>query len=195
MQDDDNDSQQPVGSTTSAPEDSPVIVDAEESEAPAPDVDENQPQEVSWTASEFIAHEKSVGWYISLGLAALVVATAIFLITKDKISVVVVVVGALILGVYGGHQPRQLAYRLDAQSLSIGDKHHSYEEFRSFSIIPEGALSSIIFMPLKRFALPVTIYYAPDDKDKIVAMLSDCLPFDEEHKHDAIDRLMRRIRF
>jgi hypothetical protein len=154
-----------------------------------------EPREVAWTASEFVAHDKSAGWYVSLGLAAVVVAVVIYLITKDKVSVAVVIVGALVLGVYGGHQPRELDYRLDAHSLSIGDKHHSYEEFRSFAVVPEGALSSIIFMPLKRFALTTTIYYAPDDEDKIVSLLADRLPIDEDHKHDAIDRLMRRIRF
>jgi hypothetical protein len=49
-------------------------------------------------------------------------------------------------------------------------------------------------MPLKRFATLTTVYYAPEDEDKIVNLLSKHLPL-EEHKLDAVDHLMQRIRF
>jgi hypothetical protein len=149
---------------------------------------------VTWTASEFIAHAKSLGWYVVLVAGTAVFAAAVYLLTRDRISVVVIVVAALLLGVYANHKPRQMEYRLDGRGLTIGDKHFSYDQFRSFSVLPEGAFSSIVFMPLKRFALTTTIYYAPEDEDKIVNLLSDHLPLDERG-HDAIDRLMHRIRF
>lgn len=149
---------------------------------------------ISWTASEFIAHAKSFGWYAVLGLAAAVFAALIYLLTKDFVSVGVVLVAALLLGIYAGHQPRQLEYRLDGRSLTIGKKRFGYHQFRSFSVLPEGGVSSIVFMPMKRFAVPITIYYPPEDEDKIVALLADRLPL-EEGGHDAIDRLMHRIRF
>jgi hypothetical protein len=151
-------------------------------------------QTITWTASEFVAHAKSLGWYVGLAAAAAVLTAAIFLITRDFVSVGVVIIGAILLGIYGGHQPRQLQYQLDTSGLGIGQKHFGYDQFRSFSIIPEGAFDSIVFMPLKRFAIPTTIYFAPEDKDKIVTMLVDRVPF-EERGHDAIDRLMQRIRF
>ncbi len=61
-------------------------------------------------------------------------------------------------------------------------------------MVPEGAFSSVVFMPLKRFAPPRTIYYAPEDEDRIVGLLVNRLPL-EEHRADAVDGLMRRIRF
>ncbi len=150
--------------------------------------------DVSWTASEFIAHEKSAGWYAMLGLAAVIIAAIVFLLTKDKISTTVVIFGALTLGVYGSRQPRQLDYTVDSSGIKIGQKFHAYDEFRSFAILPEGAFSSIVFMPLKRFAPLTTIYYAPADEDKIVALLAERLPL-EERQLDAVDQFMRRIRF
>jgi hypothetical protein len=39
-------------------------------------------------------------------------------------------------------------------------------------VVPEGAFNSIVFMPLKRFAVPLSIYYDPKDEDKIIAVLS-----------------------
>lgn len=151
-------------------------------------------QPVSWTASEFIAHEKSGGWYLGLLVASVVLAALVYLLTKDGISASVVVVGALFLAIYAGRQPRQLEYSLDNQGVSIGGKYFPYVGFRSFSIVDEGAFSSIVFMPLKRFAATTTIYYAPDDEDKIIDLISAHLPH-EEHKPDPVDNLMRRIRF
>jgi hypothetical protein len=98
------------------------------------------------------------------------------------------------LGFYAAHQPRQLEYEIGRRGLSIGGKYHGYDEFKSFSILPEGAFSSIVFMPLKRFAPPITIYYAPEDEEKILAVLSGSLPY-EEPRRDAVDSLMKRIRF
>jgi hypothetical protein len=159
------------------------------------DPDEADPdQVVTWTASEFVAHAKSAGWYAALGLAAIAGAALIYLMTKDYISVAVILIAGMLLGVYAGHKPREMQYRLDFRGLTVGDKHFGYSEFRSFSVLPEGAFSSIVFMPLKRFAIPTTIYYAPEDENKIVDLLSDHLPL-EEGGHDAIDRLLHRIHF
>jgi hypothetical protein len=151
-------------------------------------------QSVTWTASEFVAHDKSGGWYISLLAGTLVLAVLFFFLTKSLVTVAVVAVSGLLLGIYGARQPRQLEYRLDNRGVDVGPKHHGYDEFRSFSVVPEGAFESIVFMPLKRFAVPTTVYYAADDESKILAILTDQLPF-EEHRGDAVESLMRHIRF
>ena len=149
---------------------------------------------IVWTASEFIAHEKDSGWYMKLGLVAVLLTALIYFITRDVVNAGVVALVCLILGAYAGRTPRQLTYRVDAEGIQIGDKWHGYDEFRSFAIMPENAFSSIALLPLKRFAPMTSIYYAPDDEDAIVGMLSQALPM-EERKHDAVDRLMQRIRF
>lgn len=149
---------------------------------------------VTWTASEFIAHDKSMGWYLALATASIVIAGLVFLLTRDKVSVGVILIAGLLLGVYGSHQPRKMEYVVDSTGLSVGDKRHGYHEFKSFSLVEEGAVKGVMFMPLKRFAVPITVYYAPADEEKIMAILSARLPF-EEHRADAIDALMRRIRF
>lgn len=149
---------------------------------------------ISWTASEFVAHEKSSGWYLGLTAIAAVVACFVFLITRDIISTVVVLVGAAAFGILGSRKPRQQQYILDVGGLTIGQKRYDFGQFRSFSVVPEGAFSSIVFMPLKRFAQLTTIYYAPEDEDKIVDIISQSLPF-EERPADAVDSLMKRVRF
>jgi len=186
----------PVPSTltpeTPEPAEQP-LPDDPSSEPDSPPID-NDDQSVTWTASEFVVHDKSAGWYAMLAVGVLLLAALIFIIIRDLVSVTVVIIAGLLLGVYGSHKPRQLEYRIDKRGVGIGKRHYVYDEFKSFSVVPEGAFASIVFMPLKRFAVPTTIYYAPADEDRILAVLSDQLPF-EEHRSDAVDSLMRHIRF
>lgn len=149
---------------------------------------------VSWTASEFIAHEKTVGWYGMLALATGVVGGLIFLVTRDFISTSMVIFGAILFGIYANRQPRQLPYRLDQRGLHIGQRYYDLGQFRSFSVVQEGAFASIILMPLRRFAPLTPIYYAPEAEDKIVDILASQLPY-AEYRHDVVERLMRQIRF
>lgn len=149
---------------------------------------------IAWTASEYIAHHKSPGWYATLAASAVAAAFLVWLLTKDKISAAVVLFGALMLGIYAGRQPRQLEYLIDETGLTIGEKYYPYDSFRSFAVVAEGAFSSIIFMPLKRFAPAISIYYAPQDEAAIVDLLAVRLP-SEDLRKDPIDRLMSRIRF
>ena len=151
-------------------------------------------QKITWTASEFIAHDKSVSWYVVLSLVTVVLGAVVFLLNRDFISVSVVIISGLLLGAYAGHQPRSLEYALNNGGLSIGQKHYSYDKFKSFSIMKEGAFSSIMFMPLKRFAVALMVHYAPEDEEKILSILAERLPM-EEPRYDLVDSLMRRIRF
>lgn len=149
---------------------------------------------VSWTASEFIAHQKSFSWYALLVLITAVVAAAIFFLTKDKVSTTVVVLAAIVFGVYASRKPRTIGYKVDNAGLTIGQKFYDYGQFRSFAIMDEGAFSSIVFMPLQRFLPLITVYYDPKDEQRIVDTLSDQLPLDT-HKLGLLDQFMRRIRF
>jgi hypothetical protein len=149
---------------------------------------------ITWTASEFVAHEKSAGWYTLLLTGAAIFAAVVYLLTKDFISTAVVLVAAILLAVFGSHTPREQQYMIDNQGIGIGPKHYSFDDFKSFAVASEGAFSSLVFMPLKRFAIPLTVYYAPKDEERILNVVSTQLPL-EEHRLDAVDNLMRRIRF
>jgi hypothetical protein len=190
----------------SAPAEQPAAQPSYAVEAPAPDQQApehdynsgpaSQPTggSIAWTASELIAHSKTPGWYGTLFAAAVVIAALVWFFTKDIFSSVIVVLALGVLAAYASRTPRELEYAVDEEGLMIGQKHYDYASFKSFSIIPEGHFSSIELMPLKRFSPPITIYYDPADEDAIAGALASHLPF-EHHKRDAIDQLMRRIRF
>ncbi|MGH7195921.1 MAG: hypothetical protein ACREGA_04040 [Candidatus Saccharimonadales bacterium] len=174
----------PVNNLTSdVPADAPA-----EREKPA----EIQP--ITWSASEFVAHKKSVGWYAALALVAIVLAAASYFLTHSIASTVVVPLVALAFGYYAARQPRVLNYQLDARGLTVAEKLYAFGDFKSFALVNEGAFSSILLLPLKRFVPPLSIYFAPDDQPKIMNVLQACLPI-ENYQPDYIDRLMRRVRF
>ena len=160
-----------------------------------PMVDSPAPADtITWTASEYIAHHKSPRWYAMLGLAAVIIALIVWAATRDTISALVVLVGAGVLGGYGARQPRELQYRLDVDSLTIGGKNYDLNAFRSFTVDDQQAIACVNLMPLKRFAPGLSIYFDPSNEDSIIEILALRLPL-EDHQPDLLDRLMRHIRF
>lgn len=150
---------------------------------------------VSWTASEFIAHDKSPGWYMVLAITTVIVAAITYLVTRrDEISTGMVLIVGVFFGAIASRKPRELTYTVDDKGVQIGPKNYPYSLLRSFSVVQEAGLESIWLMPLKRFMPMLTIYFAPDDEQKIVNALSQHLP-EENHQPDSVDRLMHKVRF
>lgn len=149
---------------------------------------------VAWTASEFIAHNKSAGWYMLLGLGTLALAAVVYLLTQDKISTAMVMIVAVIFGIFAARKPRELDYSVDSSGIHIRAKSYPYGSFRSFAIVQEEAVESIWLMPLKRFMPIISIYFEPADGKKIAEVLSKFLPI-ENRQPDPVDKLMHRLRF
>lgn len=149
---------------------------------------------VTWTASEYVAHEKTISWYLALSAATILFAALIYFLTKELLSPVVILVMGLAFGAFAARQPEELTYVLDGSALHVGQKSFPYAQFKSFTIIEEGAIHSIVLMPMQRFMPPLSVYFDPADEDKIADALSSYLPY-EDRKQDYIDRLMRKVRF
>lgn len=155
---------------------------------------EDSSQGVSWTASEFVAHNKSAEWYMAVGIVAVLLAVIVYFMSHDIISVVITLIVAIIFGIGASRQPRQMQYAVSDNGVSIGAHFYPYGSFRSFTVASEGPFRSIVFMPLKRFMPPISIYFDPADEQRIGEILADHLPM-HEHREAATDKLMRRIRF
>ena len=149
---------------------------------------------VSWTASEFIAHDKDAMWYMWLFGGSLLLTALIYLISRDFVTVVVIMMITAMIAVVGSRKPSSVQYDLSSDGLSVGSMHHNFADFRSFSIVEEGAINSIWLKPLARFKPMVVLYYSPEDEDKIVNTLSIFLPH-EQRELDAVERASRRLRF
>lgn len=149
---------------------------------------------ISWTASEFIEHQKPRGWYVLVVFCGLAISAGLYFILHDMITTVVVAIAALLFGVGGARKPNSRNYSLSPDGLHIGEKIYPYSTFKAFSVIEEGVIDSIEFVPLKRLMPSISIYFPPEQEEQIVSLLADYLPH-EDRDHDPIDRLMKRMHF
>jgi len=151
-------------------------------------------EDISWSASEFIAHDKSVFWYLMLSLITLVIAVLIYILTRDKISTLVILVVGGTIGFYAARKPRLLDYKIDHSGLTIQAKLFSYDAFKSFAIVEDSAIPNIVLMPLKRFMPVLSIYLDPTTGEEVTKVLSERIPQDLHHQA-IIERFMQRVRF
>ena len=149
---------------------------------------------ITWSASEYVSHQKNISWYIALGAGAAVMTLIIFLVTRSLMSSLVIALSFIVLGIFAARQPDTKQYEIGENGIRVGDKSFPYSIFKSFSVMQEDAIDSIWLRPLKRFMPTTVIYCAPDDEEKIVMMLENFLP-EEDREQDVIDRISRRIRF
>lgn len=149
---------------------------------------------VYWSASEYIEHEKDIRWYGALIGGGVLLTALIFVITRDYLASAVVLLAIISIAVFAGRKPDTKQYSVDESGVKIGEKTYTYSQFRSFSLVEEGAINSIWLKPLKRFAPAVIMYFSPEDEQKIVDVLSNFLPH-EDRELDAIDRFSKRVRF
>ncbi len=161
--------------------------------AQPPEVAPMQP-EASWSASEFIAHEKGIFWYIALAIIALAIAILVFLFTHDWFSLVAVAAALIVFGVMAVRKPRTIAYHIGSQGLTVNGHVYGFGIFRSFGFQDEGTFSSLVFMPMKRFMLPLYVYFPPEQRDHIMEVLAHYIPFSPVQQ-SAIERMTHRIRF
>ena len=149
---------------------------------------------IEWTASEYISHEKDMPWYLAVSVASIVIAAVIFFITRELIASITIVVVAFSAVFFAARKPATKTYKIGANVIIIDDKRYSLNDFKSFSIVDEGAIDSIWFKPLARMKPMLIIYFAPEDEQKIAETLSNYLPY-ENRELDALDRMTRRMRF
>ncbi len=157
-------------------------------------VPDSSPDTLTWSAPEFISHDKSTLWYVVLIIVALVLSILFYILMKDIVTVIVVIIGALFFGIYGSRQPKLVDYELNNLAVVMGNKEYHYSEFRTFTVIKEANISDITFTPLKRFSPPLSIYFETKNEDKVINLIANHIPF-EQTKPDAVESLMRRIHF
>lgn len=152
-----------------------------------------QAEPVHWQAKEYLSHDRNVLWFVGFGAVTLgLLAVAIFLMQSWTFTILVVVMAASVL-VLVYRPPRVLDYTLTDKGLYIGEKMHSFAEFKSFGVIRDGEEYSVALIPTKRFSPAVTIYFPESSGEQIVDMLGSRMPM-ETLKLDVIDRVVRKLR-
>jgi hypothetical protein len=152
----------------------------------------DQPQEVSWQASEYISHQRGIGWYAGFVSVVFAISAGIIYWQRDIFSVVVLLLLSGGLLYFINAKPNSRTYIIDDDGISIGDALFPFETFRSFSIQAERGLYLLTFRPLKRFGLPTEAYMTKAEVDLVVAILQRHLPL-EEREMNFIDKTINQL--
>jgi hypothetical protein len=168
--------------------------DSDIADSPDNKQETSKEENVSWSAKEFIEHDRSSSWYVVLVFGAVVLAVVIYFITKDNFAVAATVAVGIIAAVYAGHKPKELDYELTNKSIRVGERTYSYGMFKSFSVAREGEHTSIVLEPVKRFIPPMTLYFPPDEEKRVTNSVGNHLPM-QEHQPNITERLSHRFRF
>lgn len=148
---------------------------------------------VTWTASEYVQHDKQAAWYLVLIVATvLLLALAIFM--KAWTFALLVVVMGIGIGVLAGRPPHSVRYTLSEYGLRIDEKNFSYHDFRAFGVVQDAAMYSIVLIPNKRFMPAVSVYFPSEMGEQIVDIFGAFLPM-EHVELDMVEKLARKLRF
>ncbi len=152
----------------------------------------NKIENVSWTATEYIAKDHNVWWYLGLVIVAGgFSALAVFL--KSWTFLILIILSAITLIVYTIRPPRKISYTLDEKGLTEGKNNHPYENFRAFGILKDDKNFSAVLIPKKRFSPSVKVYFPEGSGESIVDALGARLPM-EEVKLDFLDKIVNFLR-
>ena len=149
---------------------------------------------VEWTASEYVAHQKSSGWFAALVVSAVITTGIVIAVTGSITSAVVVLLSFIAFGAFAVRKPATKSYKITSEGVTVDSHFFEFEDFKSFSVMEEGAIDCIWLRPLKRFTPTVAMYFPPEEEDKIIMVLENFLPL-EDRVHDLVDRLSQRFRF
>jgi hypothetical protein len=159
----------------------------------APAHNAENPHMITWEASEYVHNDKGLSWLIGLGIFALIFA-AIALYFQAWTFLAMIIAASAAIGVFAFRKPNVLQYTLNDTGVQIGDRLFHYSDFSAFGIMQEGAFFTMTFIPVKRFAPALSVYFADEQGEDIVDIVSAHLPM-QHVEPDIIDRIMRRLRF
>ena len=148
---------------------------------------------ISWEASEYIDHQRDGVWFLAFGAITLSLIGFSVFVMHNYFFTALVAVMAVALFIYTKRPPRLVRYTLSERGLHIGQVFHSFNEYRSFGLIEDGALYAIKLLPTARFGQDTMVYFAAEQGEEIVDIFGSFLPM-EELQLDAVDQLLRRLR-
>src|SRR5687767_10063621 len=97
---------------------------------PVYDPDDREPapsvltgEKIEWEASEYVQHDKGIGWLMLVLLVALALLGLAIYLQQWTLAVLVVVMAAS-FGYFGFRKPRVVHYVLTQSGLTINDKHY-----------------------------------------------------------------------
>lgn len=162
-----------------------------------PEVRDEQPGEIGqepiqWQAPEYVQERRSPWWFIGFWLVAAMLMFAAFFVLRSWSFALLVPAMAAALMIYSHRPPRMLNYVLSSKGVYINEKLHPMSEFKSFGVMRDESIPSLMFIPVQRFRPALTIHFPVEVGEDVVDLLGSRIPM-QELKHDAFDKIIRKL--
>lgn len=148
---------------------------------------------IRWQATEYIQRERSVVWYVVLGIVTVALTLVAILLMKAITFAILVPVMAVALVIYTRRPPSMVGYTLSKKGLYVNDKLYPYADFKAFSVLSHAGNHSFQLIPRKRFQLGQTAYFTDDIGESVIDMLAARLPMKDD-KPDMYDRISSKLK-
>lgn len=171
-----------------------LIGTIEESQASpeAQSIQSSEVQPIQWQAPEYVQERRSPWWFIGFWVVAiLLMVAAIFIIRSVSFAVLIPAMAAALM-IYSHRPPRILNYVLSTKGIYINEKLHPLGEFKSFGIMRDESIPSVILLPVQRFRPGLTVHFPMELGEAVVDMLGQRIPM-QEIKLDAFDKIIRKL--
>ena len=149
-------------------------------------------QPIQWQAPEYSQERRSPWWFIAFWLVtALLMFFAAFVVKSWSFAILVPAMAAALM-IYSHRPPHILSYVLSSKGIYINEKLHPMGEFRSFGIIKDETIPSLMLIPVKRFRPGLTVHFPAEIGETIVDLLGSRIPM-QELKIDVLDQITRKL--
>ncbi len=173
----------------------PAMPEASSVEAPADDQPSQLPsiEPVQWQAVEYVQYAKQPLWYVGFAVVVIVLMVlAVWLMQAWTFAILILVMAAALM-VYSHRPPRDLSYVLSEKGLYINEQLHPMGEFKSFGVVQDSELHSLMLIPVKRFRPGLSVYFPTEVGERVVDLLGAYLPM-QDLKLDPFDKIVQKLR-
>ncbi len=148
---------------------------------------------ISWKAPEFFHYKKGNWWFPLLALVVLVL-TALFILTKQYLVAIIVVLGGIVIYRLAHQEPEVIPVTFTTKSIEFKGRSLLFDEIKNFWLIESEASHVLYLQTVERFSRPIVIPLIKADVEKVRDFLSQYAPEEKEPREDLADRINRWLR-
>ena len=148
-------------------------------------------EEIRWRDYEYTYHPKTVDWFWGLGLISIVIA-GISIYFGNLLFGLLVLIGAVSVGLFAIREPKEIDYVLSEKSVNIGETVYRYLDLESFFVDEQRDNNKLILLMKKFFVPYIVITIKNHSADEVRDFMLKKLLEAEHHEpliHALADRL------
>lgn len=148
---------------------------------------------LAWSAAEYEHRERQAHWWLLPGAGSLAFII-IGILIHSYFFVAFVTLAFAVVVMYGHRPPREIAFQITREGVSVGRALHRFADIKSFCIF-DAVAPYEVSLEVDRITAPYLRLPLGDlHSNKIRAVLSDFLP-EEQHKEFMSDHFARALGF